>query len=68
MTAPQWTNALWNRLTTLIDDMVGACIKVYLQALLMSILSDDIQSLSGLYVRKSVEAEERSRVASSFSG
>ncbi|KAI0062836.1 hypothetical protein BV25DRAFT_1824872 [Artomyces pyxidatus] len=29
LTAPQWTNALWGRLTTLIEDMAGACIKVY---------------------------------------
>ncbi|KAI0301063.1 hypothetical protein B0F90DRAFT_1721396 [Multifurca ochricompacta] len=29
VTAPQWANALWSRLTNLIDDMAGACVKVY---------------------------------------
>ena len=28
LTAPQWTNALWARLASLIEDMTGACIKV----------------------------------------
>ena len=28
MTAPQWANALWNRLSSLIEDMAGACVKV----------------------------------------
>ncbi|TFY76638.1 hypothetical protein EWM64_g7374 [Hericium alpestre] len=27
LTAPQWTNALWTRLTALVEDMTGACIK-----------------------------------------
>ena len=30
MTAPQWANALWNRLSSLIEDMAGACVKVCL--------------------------------------
>ncbi|ETW80568.1 hypothetical protein HETIRDRAFT_476235 [Heterobasidion irregulare TC 32-1] len=29
LTAPQWTNALWARLTSLIEDLTSACIKVY---------------------------------------
>ena len=28
LTAPQWTNALWARLTSLIEDLTSACIKV----------------------------------------
>ena len=28
MNAPQWANALWNRLSSLIEDMAGACVKV----------------------------------------
>jgi hypothetical protein len=28
VTAPQWANALWNRLSSLIEDMAGACVKV----------------------------------------
>ncbi|KAH9013148.1 Golgi transport complex subunit 5-domain-containing protein, partial [Lactarius pseudohatsudake] len=27
VTAPQWANALWNRLSSLIEDMDGACVK-----------------------------------------
>jgi hypothetical protein len=26
--APQWAHALWSRLTSLIEDMAGACVKV----------------------------------------
>lgn len=28
VTAPQWGQALWSRLTALIEDMAGACVKV----------------------------------------
>lgn len=28
LTAPQWGQALWSRLTSLIEDMAGACVKV----------------------------------------
>jgi conserved oligomeric Golgi complex subunit 5 len=34
VTAPQWANALWSRLTALIEDMTGACVKVSVSALL----------------------------------
>ena len=27
-TAPQWGQALWTRLTVLVEDMAGACVKV----------------------------------------
>jgi len=26
--APQWAHALWSRLTSLVEDMAGACVKV----------------------------------------
>lgn len=32
VTAPQWSNALWSRLTALIEDMTGACVKVSVSA------------------------------------
>lgn len=28
VTAPQWGHALWARLTALVEDMAGACVKV----------------------------------------
>lgn len=28
LTTAQWTNALWAKLTSLVEDLVGACIKV----------------------------------------
>jgi hypothetical protein len=31
--APQWVHVLWSRLTSLIEDMAGACVKVSLSTL-----------------------------------
>ncbi len=34
VTAPQWGHALWSRLTSLVEDMAGACVKVSSSTLL----------------------------------
>ncbi|EIM81196.1 uncharacterized protein STEHIDRAFT_86486 [Stereum hirsutum FP-91666 SS1] len=45
LTAPQWTNALWNRLATMIEDVAGACIKVYTLEKVLKVKKDPISQV-----------------------
>ncbi|KAI0267074.1 Golgi transport complex subunit 5-domain-containing protein [Gloeopeniophorella convolvens] len=45
VTAPQWTSALWSRLTTLIEDMAGACIKVYTLERVLKLKKDPVSQI-----------------------
>ncbi|KAI0250167.1 Golgi transport complex subunit 5-domain-containing protein [Lactifluus subvellereus] len=45
VTAPQWANALWSRLTALIEDMTGACVKVYTLEKVLKLKKDPISQI-----------------------
>ncbi|KAI0316244.1 Golgi transport complex subunit 5-domain-containing protein [Amylostereum chailletii] len=45
LTAPQWTNALWTRLSSLIEDMAGACIKVYTLEKVLKLKKDPVSQV-----------------------
>ncbi|KAI0036874.1 Golgi transport complex subunit 5-domain-containing protein [Vararia minispora EC-137] len=45
LNAPQWTNALWARLTSLVEDMTGACIKVYTLENVLKIKKDPVSQV-----------------------
>ncbi|VDC03616.1 unnamed protein product [Peniophora sp. CBMAI 1063] len=45
LTAPQWTNALWARLASLIEDMTGACIKVYILEKVLKLKKDPVSQI-----------------------
>ncbi|TFY53434.1 hypothetical protein EVG20_g10116 [Dentipellis fragilis] len=48
LTAPQWTNALWTRLNTLIEDMTGVCIKVYTLEKVLKLKKDPVSQVAFL--------------------
>ena len=62
--APQWAHALWSRLTSLVEDMAGACVKVSSPTL--SRRWPQWQWCLGLYLGESFEAEEGSDLADRF--
>lgn len=45
VTAPQWANALWNRLSFLIEDMAGACVKVYTLEKVLKMKKDPVSQI-----------------------
>ncbi|KAH9018023.1 Golgi transport complex subunit 5-domain-containing protein [Lactarius pseudohatsudake] len=45
VTAPQWANALWNRLSSLIEDMAGACVKVYTLEKVLKLKKDPVSQI-----------------------
>ncbi|KAI9437572.1 Golgi transport complex subunit 5-domain-containing protein [Lactarius indigo] len=45
VTAPQWANALWNRLASLIEDMAGACVKVYTLEKVLKLKKDPVSQI-----------------------
>jgi len=48
VTAPQWTAALWSRLETLIEEMVGCCIKVYTLEKVLKMKKDTVSGINFL--------------------
>jgi hypothetical protein len=66
VTAPQWANALWNRLSSLIEDMAGACVKVCLLLIYFWGRCGLLRS-SGVYARESIEVKEGSGLADCLS-
>ncbi|KAF8601324.1 hypothetical protein BDV93DRAFT_533716 [Ceratobasidium sp. AG-I] len=48
ITAPQWTNALWNRLEQMIEEMAGCCIKVYNLEKVLRFKKDPVSQVSFL--------------------
>ncbi|KAA1471874.1 hypothetical protein DENSPDRAFT_800169 [Dentipellis sp. KUC8613] len=48
LTAPQWSNALWTRLNTLIEDMTGVCIKVYTLEKVLKLKKDPVSQVAFL--------------------
>jgi hypothetical protein len=66
VTAPQWANALWNRLSSLIEDMAGACVKVCLFSYLLCGRFGMFRS-SGVYTGESTEIEEGFSLANCLS-
>ncbi|KAI9456296.1 Golgi transport complex subunit 5-domain-containing protein [Russula earlei] len=45
VTAPQWGQALWARLTALVEDMAGACVKVYTLEKVLKLKKDPISQI-----------------------
>ncbi|KAH9961505.1 Golgi transport complex subunit 5-domain-containing protein [Russula dissimulans] len=45
VTAPQWGQALWSRLTALVEDMAGACVKVYTLEKVLKLKKDPISQI-----------------------
>ncbi|KAN0116391.1 Golgi transport complex subunit 5 domain containing protein [Russula decolorans] len=43
--APQWAHALWSRLTSLVEDMAGACVKVYTLEKVLKLKKDPISQI-----------------------
>jgi hypothetical protein len=62
--APQWAHALWSRLTSLVEDMAGACVKVSSPTL--SRRSPQWLRCPGLFLGESFEDEEGPDLADCF--
>ncbi|KAI0044340.1 hypothetical protein FA95DRAFT_1497209 [Auriscalpium vulgare] len=45
LTAPQWTSALWTRLSGMVEDMTGACIKVYTLEKVLKLKKDPVSQV-----------------------
>ncbi|KAH9991771.1 Golgi transport complex subunit 5-domain-containing protein [Russula vinacea] len=59
VTAPQWGHALWARLTALIEDMAGACVKVYTLEKVLKLKKDPISQIVFLDEAMKVGAESK---------